>query len=339
MHPFSSPLRNLIVGVGYMLMVVMLATASYVAVGWSVGDALYWVIMTIYTVGYGEVHPIDTPLLRTITIATMILGCTGMIFLTGALVQFITVSQLQQFGPRRMQATIDKLTGHVIVCGFGRIGQMLAQSLTEGNARFVILERSENRVALAKSLGYLFIQDDATDEQVLRRAGIERARALATVLPDDSANVFITLSARSLNPKVDIIARGEAPTTEKKLRHAGANRVVLPAHIGAERIAEMILYPDSGAPGKSAASAQDFDGALRSLGLGMEMIVASAEGPLAGLTVADIERRFAGAVMVVQLKQSDGRTILGPEREIRVEAGDGVFVLGRTADLGALAGS
>ena len=146
------------------------------------------------------------------------------------------------------------------------------------------------------------------------------------------------MSARSLNPKVDIIARGEAPTTEKKLRHAGANRVVLPAHIGAERIAEMILYPDSGAPGKSAASAQDFDGALRSLGLGMEMIVASVEGPLAGLTVADIERRFAGAVMVVQLKQSDGRTILGPEREIRVEAGDGVFVLGRTADLGALAG-
>jgi voltage-gated potassium channel len=327
---FRPPLRNLAFAVIYMMVVFVLATASYIAVGWSFDDALYMVVLTIYTVGYDEVHPIVTPLLRDITMTTIVLGCTGMIFLTSSLVQFITINQLQQvFGTKRMQSQVDKLNDHIIVCGFGRIGQMLAHELKAGSARFVILERSESRAIEARNLGYLVVQADATDEGGLKLAGIDRARALATVLPDDAANVFITLSARSLNRSIEIIARGEVPTTEKKLRHAGADKVVLPTHIGAERIAEMLLYPEAAHPERGVGKSGDFERMLNSFGLQMEMVVAAEEGGLAGMTVADIERRSDGGFFVVQLRHRNGKTTTQPSGETPVEIGDGIVVVGR----------
>jgi len=327
---FRPPLRNLTLTVIFMLTVFTVATASYMAVGWSFGDALYMVVLTIYTVGYEEIHPIVTPELREITMATIVLGCTGMIFLTSSLVQFITINQLQLvFGTKRMQSQVDKLSDHIIVCGFGRIGQMLAHELKAGSARFVILERSESRAEEARKLGYLTVQEDATDEGGLKLAGIDRARALATVLPDDAANVFITLSARSLNRTIEIIARGEVPTTEKKLRHAGADKVVLPTHIGAERIAEMILYPEAAHPERGAGKTDDFERTLSSFGLQMEMVVAAEEGSLAGMTVADIERQSNGGFFVVQLRHRNGKTTTRPSGETPVEIGDGIVVVGR----------
>jgi voltage-gated potassium channel len=327
---FRPPLRNLTFAVIYMMVVFVLATASYVSVGWDFDDALYMVVLTIYTVGYDEVHPIVTPQLREITMITIVLGCTGMIFLTSSLVQFITINQLQLvFGTKRMQTQVDKLNDHVIVCGFGRIGQMLAHELKAGGVRFVILERSDSRATEARNLGYLTVQADATDEGGLKLAGIDRARALATVLPDDAANVFITLSARSLNRSIEIIARGEAPTTEKKLRHAGADKVVLPTHIGAERIAEMILYPEGSRQDRGTDMTHDFERTLSTFGLQMEMVVAAEDGSLAGMTVAEIERQANGGFFVVQLKHRNGKTTTRPAGETAVEIGDGIVVVGR----------
>ena len=213
--------------------------------GWGFGDVLYMVVLTVYTVGYDEVRPIDTAELRIITIALIVTGCTGMIFLTGTLIQLITASQLQQlFGFRRMEKDIDRLSDHVIICGYGRIGQMLARELQAGNCDFVVVERGDSRMTAARELGFLSLQGDATDEDVLRRAGVARARALATVLPDDAANVFITLSARSLNRGLTIIARGEAASTESKLIQAGADRASCCRPGSArKRMAEMLLAP------------------------------------------------------------------------------------------------
>jgi voltage-gated potassium channel len=335
---FRPPLRNLTFAIIYMMVVFVLATASYVAVGWDFGDALYMVVLTIYTVGYDEVHPIVTPLLREITMVTIVLGCTGMIFLTSSLVQFITINQLQLvFGTKRMQTQVDKLNDHVIVCGFGRIGQMLAHELKAGGARFVILERSDSRAGEARNLGYLTVQADATDEAGLKLVGIDRARALATVLPDDAANVFITLSARSLNRSIEIIARGEVPTTEKKLRHAGADKVVLPTHIGAERIAEMILYPEGSRQDRGTDKTRDFERTLNTFGLQMEMVVAAEAGSLAGMTVAEIERQANGGFFVVQLKHRNGKTTTKPPGETAVEIGDGIVVVGRDGLAGLMA--
>ncbi len=326
----ASPARNLIFGLIYMAVVMAIATAAYVAAGWNLGDALYMVIITVYTVGYDEVRPVDTTLLRTITISTIVLGCTGVIFLTGALVQFITLNQLNQIlGLKRMNSQIDHLSGHVIICGFGRIGFMLAQELRAGNTAFVIVEQSEARAADARDLGYLCLQGDATDEAALQAAGVTRASTLATVLPNDAMNVFITLSARNLNPKLEIIARGEVPSTESKLLHAGANRVVLPTHIGAERIAEMIMYQETARFIHGSTRMRDFERVLQAMGLNMDVVSAAAGSPAIGQTIAAVERAAEGAFFVVQLNRRDGEVITGPEPETQIEAGDGLVLIGR----------
>jgi voltage-gated potassium channel len=327
----ESPLRNLGWVVAFVVAVVILATLAYMHAGWSFSDAIYMVLLTVYTVGYGEVRPIDTPYLHWVTITTMVLGCTGMILVTGALVQVLTVFQIRQIlGGDRMKSEIDKLKGHVIVCGFGRIGVMLAKDLAAGGAPFLILDRSDKRMAEAQALGYLCMQGDATDEAALLAAGIERARALATVLPDDAANVFITLSARSLNPSLQIIARGEAPSTESKLLQAGANKVVLPTHIGAERIAEMILFPDT-ARFIRGAQMQDLGKALRDLGLDLDVAAVHEKSPAVGLTIAELEQRAGGGFFVVRIDRRGGQTLDRPPADARIAPGDGLVLIGRTS--------
>lgn len=335
----GSPMRNLFFGVCFLLAVVALATIAYWLAGWPIGDAFYMVIVTVYTVGYGEVHPISTPLLRGITISTIVLGCTGMIFLTGALVQFITLNQLNQiFGLRRMNTQIDKLDGHVIVCGFGRIGVALAQELHAGNTDFVLLEQNEVSAARARHLGYLCVQGDATDADVLREAGVMRARTLATVLPNDAANVFITLRARGLNPELEIIARGELPGTEAMLLQAGANKVVLPTHIGAERIAELIMYQETARFIHGSSRMREFEQVLLSLGLELELIEAAPDSKLVGRTIEAIELQANGALFIVQLNRPGGEAITDPDRQTVIQAGDGVVIVGRGAKARALGG-
>lgn len=335
----ASPVRNLVIGVGFVLVVVALATAGYWLAGWPIGDAFYMVILTVYTVGYGEVHAINTPLLRGITISTIVFGCTGMIFLTGALVQFITLNQLNQiFGLRRMNTQIDKLDRHVIVCGFGRIGMALAQDLRAGGTQFVLIEQSETNAAQARHLGYLCLLGDATDAAVLREAGVMRARILATVLPNDASNVFITLSARGLNPNLEIIARGELPGTEAMLLQAGANRVVLPTHIGAERIAELIMYPAAARFMHGTTRMHDFEQVLHSLGLELELVEAAAGSQIVGQTVEAVERQANGAVFIVQVNRPGGEAITDPDGKTVIQAGDGVVIVGRGAKARALGG-
>ncbi len=326
----TSSIRNLALGVVYMLLVMAAAVVAYVAAGWRFSDALYMVVITVYTVGYGETMPVDTPTLRAITITLIVLGCTGMIYMTGALVQFITLDRLNAiFGANRMNTQIDRLSNHVIICGFGRLGAMLAQELAAADVPLVVLEQAEGSIALARDLGYLCIHTDATDEEALRAAGVERARTLATVLSNDAANVFITLSARSLNPGLEIIARGELPSTETKLLQAGANKVVLPAHIGAERIAELILYRKTAALIRGSEQTKEFERSLLSLGLDIDIVVAAPGSPVIGMTVEMIEREAHGGFLVIQVNRKDGEAIARPDRTLVIERGDGVFVLGR----------
>jgi voltage-gated potassium channel len=326
----GSPIRNLVSILVFVGVVTAAATAAYMAAGWSFTDASYMVLLTIYTVGYGEVHPIDTPYLHAVTVGLMVLGCTGMILLTSALVQLFTILQLRQLlGPNRMQARIEKLDRHVIVCGFGRIGVMLARDLAVAGVPLVVLERSASRLAEAEAEGHLCLAGDATEETALVAAGINRARTLATVLPDDAANVFITLSARSLNPTIEIIARGEAPTTESKLRHAGADHVVLPTHIGAERIARMVLFPQSDGlrdDGRIGPAAHQ----LGEIGLRIERVTVAERSALGGQSVADAERMGKGSFFIVQLER-EGAPIQRPALEERIYGGDRVLIVARDA--------
>jgi trk system potassium uptake protein TrkA/voltage-gated potassium channel len=252
-----------------------------------------------------------------------------MIVLTGVLIQVFTALQLRAlFGVDRMQNAIAALDGHVIIAGYGRIGLMLANELKVAGRELVIVERNAAKIAEAEAAGHLCLAADATDEVTLVSAGINRARVLATVLPDDAANVFITLSARSLNPRIEIIARGEAPTTERKLRHAGADRVVMPTHIGAERIAELILFANGGIA-RDGAAAQDAELLLQSFGLDFETLIVPANGGLTGMLVSEAERRGNGSFFIVQINRKVGGVLTRPDPDTRIEAGDGIGFISR----------
>jgi voltage-gated potassium channel len=332
----GSPIRNLVSILVFMAVVVVVATLAYMGAGWSFADASYMVVLTVYTVGYGEVRPIDTAYLHAVTMATMVLGCTGMILLTSALVQLFTVMQLRQIlGNKGMADRIEKLSGHVIVCGYGRIGVMLARELAAAGTPLIVLERDADRVAEAEAAGHLTLAGDATEEELLVRAGVGRARTLATVLPDDAANVFITLSARSLCPEIEIIARGEVPTTESKLRQAGANQVVLPTHIGAERIARMVLYPESQAIEENeelGRMAQD----LALIGLALERLAVRERSTMDGLTIAQGEKRGGGAFFVVGIARGQQEAMVRPAPDEVMKGGDMVMVVARPGANAAL---
>jgi Trk K+ transport system NAD-binding subunit len=326
----DSPVRNLFWGVVYMLAVIAAATAAYVFNGWSVNDAFYFVIISVFTVGYGELHPV-VGVLRPITEITIVLGWLGITFLAAAFVQFITIAQIQQLlGTKRMQTQIDKMANHVIICGYGRIGQMLADELRAGGSDFVILELNEARFAESVARGYPSWKGDAADEEVLKAVGVARARALATVVPNDAANVFITLSARNLNKKLEIIARGEAPSTKSKLLQAGANAVVEPTHIGAERIAQLILYPRTSSFTDGSDRMRTLGIGLRTLGLELEVMAVAADSPLAGATIDAVEHEAIGSLFVVAINRKNGETLTRPDPSTKIEAGDGVVVITRS---------
>jgi trk system potassium uptake protein TrkA/voltage-gated potassium channel len=332
----ASPRRLLVSTLLFVAIVFLVAVGAYVQAGWPLGDAAYMVTLTIFSVGYGEVHAIDTPYLRVVTIGTMILGCTGMIVLTGALVQMFAAIQLRRLlGLDRMQSLIERLNGHVVICGFGRIGVQLAKELHGANTPFVVLERDGGKIAEAQALSYLCHRGDATEESALRIVRIDRARILATVLPDDAANVFITLSARNLNPALEIIARGEAPTTESKLLHAGADKVVLPTHIGAERIAEMILYPGTASFVAGSTEMGEMKRGLHEFGLELEIVAIADKGAMVGHTVGEAEARGRGAFFVVQIDRASGKSIMHPDEDVRIETGDQILLVVRGSRVSA----
>jgi voltage-gated potassium channel Kch len=326
----DSPVRNLVFGASYMIVVIILGTTAYMIAGWSLKDALYMVVTTVYTVGYEEVRPINTPVLYVITLSLILLGCTGIIFLTGAMVQFFTANQFNNLiGHRRMTGQIDQLSGHVVVCGFGRLGAVLARSLRASSAGFVVLEENEARAAEARQQGYLCIHGDATSEAVLIAAGIERAHALATVLSNDALNVFITLSSRALNPKLSIVARGERASTESKLLQAGADKVVLPTHIGAERVAELLLHEESARIIDGLERSHGFQRVLHNFGIELEVVTAAPQSPAVRMTVSGIERQAKGAFFIVQINRRDGDVFTAPPGTAVVGEGDGVVLIGR----------
>lgn len=326
--------KHIILGAIAFVTTIIIAVVGYVIAGWSLLDAIYMSVITIFGVGYGEVRPINSPALRVFTILVIVAGYTSVVYIVGGFVQMVTEGEINKaLNTRRITREIETLEQHVIICGFGRIGQILAWRLTKAKQPLLVIDSSSDRVAKAEAKGYLTKLGNATDEAVLYSSGIKRAKALATVLPDDAVNVFITLTARELNPALMILARGELPSTEKKLRLAGADRVVMPASIGADRIAQMITHP----------AAMDFlnedDGRhtinelLAQIDFQMDELAILQDSPLAGKTVSEMEVRGKGAFLIVALRKTDGTTIVHPQHEILLEAGDTVIVMGHRGDI------
>ncbi|MFO0951810.1 MAG: NAD-binding protein [Isosphaeraceae bacterium] len=206
--------RRMFQGVLVGCVVVVLGVVGYILLGWSVSDAIYMVMISVSGVGYGEVRPLRTNLERLHTILVIVFGMVAVGYTLGRFIQILAEGEIQDLmGHRRMRRQIEMLEGHTVVAGFGRVGALVCDGLVAAEIPFVVVEVAPERVQELEMRGYLYVAGDATEEQTLRNAGLERARALVTVMPTDAANVFITLTARQMAPKVMIVARAEQPST------------------------------------------------------------------------------------------------------------------------------
>lgn len=325
-------LRKIVVGSIIFLLTCGAAVLAYLASGWSLLDAIYMVIITVFGVGYGEIRPIDDPSLRVITILVIVLGCSSLIYITGGFIQMITEGEINKaLGNRRKNKDIDRMNGHAIICGFGRVGRVLTSALAAESHAFVVVDANQDRVRQAEELGYKALQGDASEEEVLQNAGIKRARVLATVLPEDTLNVFITLSARDMSPTIEIIARAENPSTEKKLQRSGANKVVLPSSIGADRIAQLITCPSAEA--LLEADTKKLGETLEAVGLKMHEVHIPADSPLVGQTVAYAQNQALSGLLLVAIVRPGGVILRdAPKTEI-LQPGDSLTLLGHSEDV------
>lgn len=305
-----------------------IAVGGYQMAGWSLLDAIYMVTITIFGVGYGEVHPIDDPRLRLFTILVIIVGCTSSLFVMGGFVQMIAEGELNRFlGARRMTKGIERLRNHVIVCGFGRVGRILADQLRSAGEDFVVIDVDQERLQEAESKGVFVIVGDGTEERVLESAGISRARALAVVLPNDAANVFITLTARGFSEELEIIARAQSPTTERKLHRAGASKVVLPAALGAHQIAGLLTAPSAHQLFRSGHQRAQLAGELEEIGLKLTELPIPDGSAFIGKALGELSLGDAFQFVVVAVRSRAGALAKDPSREYVLQEGDVIVLL------------
>ena len=337
----SPPIRKMIAGVTLLVVVCVLAGCGYMIAGWRAGDAVYMVVITVFAVGYGEVEPITTWEVRALTIALIVAGYGAVIYTVGGFIQLVVDGELNRaMGVRRMNREIEQLDGHTIICGYGRMGTTLARDLHAAGQPFVAIDTLGGVSSLADETEetMLVIHGDATEEEVLERAGIRRAAVLATVMSDDATNVFVTLTARQMNPDLNIIARGENRRTESKLRSCGADTVVMTTTIGAAKISQLILRPTADELLDQLTDGQEHGGTdLSHIGLRFDELLIDASSPIAYTTLGQIEVRGAHGYLVVGIRGNDGVTIMHPPADTEITPGDIVVVLGYEDDIPELA--
>src|ERR1044072_7300439 len=298
--------------------------------GWSFTDSFYVTVQTLTTVGYGDVPP-RTLAGRGFAIVVMLIGVGGVALAASTIVQSVVQSELiSTFGQRRLSKRMRKLQDHYIIFGSGRVGSHLVRDLNGENQPFIIVESDGPRAAEFSQRGFNVLVGDATLEDTLRDAGVERARGLAACLPNDADNVYVVLTARDLNPRIHIVARAVEEQAEAKLIRAGANRVVAPTIIGGHRMAMALTKP----------AVDDFIGSIiaNKLGLAFETLWVEPSSVLVGRKVSETSIRSELNIVIVSIRRSDGQILFNPSGEARIEYGDLLIAIGHAESLMKLAG-
>ncbi|MBY0232349.1 MAG: potassium channel protein [Gemmataceae bacterium] len=285
-------------------------------------DSFYMTVITLTTVGYGETHPLSTAG-RWFTIFLLLGGVFSLFYAATEIVRAVVSGEVQeQLGRRRMERALAGLAGHVIVCGYGRMGRFVCREFSRQGVRFVVIDRDPSLLADFGVAGGMAIVGDATSDETLKRAGVDRARGLVTVAPHDADNLYITMSARLLNAKLHIVARAEGEGAEAKLARAGADRVVSPYALGGSQIAQAVTRP----------TVLDFiELAMRTehLELQLEQVRVEEGSTLAGKSLAESKVRADLGLIVVAIKKAGGELVQTPTPETRLEEQDILIALGR----------
>lgn len=319
-------LRLAVIGAA-VLVILALGTAGYVVIeGWSLLDALYMAVITITTVGYREVHPLSDAG-RLFTISLLLIGVATLFAAIAIVGEMAVQTEITRFFTGgRMQEKIDKLRNHFLVCGFGRVGQQVAAEFTRHNVPFVVVDKNPEVLSLCKEKGYLFVDGDASRDEVLLRAGVKRARGLVACADSDEANVYVILSARELNPDLYIVARANYYESEAKLRRAGANRVISPYAIGGRRMAMLAIKP-------LVVDALDTVMYAGPLAMAIEELEVAEGSPLANLSVEHARQKQARGITILAIEKRNKGLIVHPGGDTLIEPGDRLVVLGTPEQL------
>ena len=317
--------RRLLLVAGILVAVIAGGVVGYMLIeGWSFLDSLYMTAMTITTVGYDEVNPLTVGG-RIFSIFLMLGGVGIALYILATGVGYILEGQFgSTLRRQRMKSKIEKLKGHFILCGYGRVGEEIARTFSEEGVPFVIIENRPDNAALAEEYGFLYLLGDATSDKVLLEAGIERARGLVAAVGSDTDNTYIILSARGLHPDLFIAARSCSPANSVKLERAGANRVLSPQALGGRRLALLALRP-------AVVDFIDTVAYRRGEELQMENIEVSSNSPLLGLTVEDVRHRLG--VTVLSKGNKHGALRINPQGEEVIEGGEKLIVIGTRTQL------
>jgi voltage-gated potassium channel len=322
----SAEKRNrYIIWISTLVGLLVFGTLGYVIIeGWNYFDALYMTVITLVTVGYGETHPLST----SGRIFTMILSMGGVgaaLYVLTGMVQATLEGEFGLFRRRRMEARIKNLTDHFILCGYGRVGESIANTLKEQKTGFVIIENSLSSYTRAMQQDCMTIMDDATNHDVLKRAGIERAKGLITAFGDDAYNTYAVLTARELNPRLIIISRASNADAAKRLKQAGANQIILPEVIGGQQMARLALRP---------STVQFIETILSGKGSEylVEEVYVSEQSTLVGTSIKDIEERFPG-IRILAIRNKDGGLNINPSMSSEVISGMSLTAFGSIEQL------
>lgn len=324
-------LSRIVKGMTIILAILAVGTAGYSYIeGWGLLDSLYMTVITIATVGYREVGDLSENG-KIFTIFVILFGVGIIAYLLGMVAQAMVDLQVRSiFGRRKLEQKIRSIKNHYIVCGYGRIGRIISRELKANDIPIVVIDGDGTAMQGLEEDGIPHIVGDATSEEILSEAHIERAKGLVSVVASDADNVFITMSARGLNPELFILARAEQENSEKKLIRAGANKVVMPYLIGGQKMAHMVVKP-------VVSDFLEFTVHNRKIGLEMGEVAVSEKSNLNGVTLMESGIRQRMDVIIVAIKKKEGEMRFNPSSQTKIEAGDILIALGKSEDITKLA--
>ena len=318
--------ERLRVALGMVAGVTTLGTLGYLAFGFTFIDALYQTVTTITTVGFRELNEFGDAE-KLFTIVLIGIGASSVLYTFGLVVQMVVEGEIRELvGRRRMDRTISQMSGHTIVCGWGRVGAAVAHDLEREGHSVVVIDSQPERV---RDLPFPTVMGDATLDETLKAAGIERAQALVAALDGDAANLFVTLSGRALAPSLFIVARARADESIAKLRNAGADRVVNPQELGAARMASFVASPN-------VAEFVDVVMHDRSVEFRMREFGILASSSIAGKTLREANLREASGALVLALRSPDGTFMTNPTGDTVLGRDHVIIAVGTDEDFGRL---